>query len=173
MPGLRAVGVEVDALFDKFVEGTPGAASAGEGYGTEGFEIKHVDEWRQALENHFGVNSQPAGLQLRSLLHYETPVNTPPLEAWTRKAKDPDQVALTWLREGAPLGANQSIPSVGVFPPQGGRPKAETQAGEASRNYSSFTDNTADSEEEMQYITARKVGLCEETHEEPGRELLL
>ena len=61
VPGLRAVGVEVDALFDKFVEGTPGAASAGEGYGTEGFEIKHVDEWRQALENHFGVNSQPAG----------------------------------------------------------------------------------------------------------------
>ena len=41
VPGLRAVGMETDLLFDKSAERVPGAAEASEGYGTEGFVIKH------------------------------------------------------------------------------------------------------------------------------------
>ena len=52
VPGLRAVGMEIDQLFDKFAERVPGAAGASEGYGAEGFVIKHVGEWRQELEAH-------------------------------------------------------------------------------------------------------------------------
>ena len=65
---------------------------------------------------------------------------------------------MDWLSEGAPLGANRSIPAVGIFPPKEEDPQAwvearsETQAWEAARNYSSFSDNQADSEEEMQRL---------------------
>ena len=56
------------------------------------------------------------------------------------------------------MGANRSIPAVGIFPPKEEDPQAwvearsETQAWEAARNYSSFSDNQADSEEEMQRL---------------------
>ena len=52
------------------------------------------------------------------------------------------------------MGPNRCIPSVGIFPPKEEDPQAwvetrsETQAWEAARNYSSFSDNQADSEEE-------------------------
>ena len=91
-------------------------------------------------------------MELKSLLHYETPVNVALLEAWTHQAKDPDHAVIEWLRHGAPLGANMNIRA---FPPKEEDPeaweeaKAETQAWEA---YSSFTSNPADSKEEMERL---------------------
>ena len=155
VPGLRAVGLEIDNLFEEFLVRVPGAARAAEGYGTEGFAIKHVDEWQRALEAHFGVNSQPPPVQLKSLLHYDTPVNAALLEAWIKKAKDPDQVVVDWLKEGAPLGANRPIPSTGIFPPKEEdlraweEARAQAQMWETDRNYSSYTENAEDSEQEM------------------------
>ncbi|CAE7832753.1 RE2 [Symbiodinium sp. CCMP2592] len=99
VPGLRAVGLEVSELFDKFAAKHPGAKGAAQDYGTEGFEIGFVEEWRRWLENHFGVESGHPRLQLKSLLHYESPVNTSLLEAWTLKARDPDKAVVDWLKE--------------------------------------------------------------------------
>ena len=82
-------------------EGAGGSPSS-RGLRTEGFQIKHVMEWRRALEEHFGVDSSPPKIQLRSLLHYDSPVNAGLLEAWTQKARDPDQAVVDWIKEGAP-----------------------------------------------------------------------
>ena len=158
VPGLRAVGREVDRLFEDFVQRVPGAARAAEGYGTEGFTMGHVAEWRRTLEDHFGVDSRSARVQLKSLLHYDSPVNTALLEAWTQRAKDPDHIVVDWLREGAPLGANRCISSTGVFPPKEEdqqaweEAKAQTLVWETTRNYGSYTDNPEDSEQEMQRL---------------------
>ncbi|CAE7831161.1 unnamed protein product [Symbiodinium sp. CCMP2592] len=110
------------------------------------------------LEAQFGVCSQRPELTLKSLLHYDTPVNVALLEAWTQLAKDPDQAVIEWLKYGAPLGANMGIPSVGIFPPKEEdaeaweEAKAEAQVWEAKQNYSSFTANPTESTEEMERL---------------------
>jgi hypothetical protein len=53
VPGLRAVGREISNLFDEFSKQRPEAGTVGEHYGTPGFEIKLVPEWRAALRSHF------------------------------------------------------------------------------------------------------------------------
>ena len=133
----------------------PGPRSRLEGRGARDRPAVRQVRGKGALEAHFGVCSRPASLQLKSLLHYDSPVNVALLEAWSRQASDPDQAVLTWLREGAPLGANVPIPSVGIFPSKEEdleaweEAEAETQAWEARQNYGSFTANPGDSEEEM------------------------
>ena len=62
VPGLRAVGREIDHLFDEFIKKEPG------------------------------------------------PVNAGLLEAWTQKARDPDQAVVDWIKEGAPPGHQQMHP---------------------------------------------------------------
>ncbi|CAE7542163.1 unnamed protein product, partial [Symbiodinium necroappetens] len=130
----------------------------------------YIEEW---MEAHFGVCSKPANVQLKSLLHYDSPVNVALLEAWSRQATDPDQAVLAWLREGAPLGANVPTPSVGIFPSKEEDPeaweeaKAETQAWEARQNYGSFTENPGDSEEEMKRLM--DLGYVKKITEEQAR----
>ena len=125
------------------------------------------------MEAHFGVCSKPANVQLKSLLHYDSPVNVALLEAWSRQATDPDQAVLAWLREGAPPGANVPTPSVGIFPSKEADPeaweeaKAETQAWEARQNYGSFTENPGDSEEEMKRLM--DLGYVKKITEEQAR----
>ena len=57
--------------------------------------------WANGGKSWKHMNSEPPPVEL---LHYETPVNVPLLEAWSRKAKDPDTAVMDWLSEGAPLG---------------------------------------------------------------------
>ena len=53
------MGCVVSKVFDKFTDKFPGAAAAGEHYGTDAFKITYVEEWRSELEAHFGVFGAP------------------------------------------------------------------------------------------------------------------
>ena len=108
VPGLRAVGREIDLLFDEFVKKVPGAATAGERYATEGFKMNLVEEWKAALEAHFGVCSRPAGLR-RGVV--ETGFRPRPGRADLAEGRGP-----FWGKSADTIGGN--------FSPEGGGPRS-------------------------------------------------
>ena len=160
---MRAVGLQVDELFDKFCDG---ASTATEAYGTEGFHIDRelVEGWRLQLRKHFGLQDQDraVGVKLRDSLHYDSPVDSELLRAGG-PGQGPRPVCLRLAgRRGPPQ--NQQADrhdTVGIFPPKADS-NAEEEAEELAlqtawkelRNYGSYQDELAEAEEE----TARLVG---------------
>ena len=95
------------------------AAKAAAACGSEGFQIRHVEGRRLRLEEYFGIYSEASPVQLKGFLHYDTPAHVALLTAWVKRASDPDEEVVRWLKEGAPLGANSDISTCGIFPLQG------------------------------------------------------
>ena len=155
-PGIRAVGREVSQLFDKFVRRYPAAEEAAAGYGTKGFELKYVEEWRRELRLHFGLGDRD-GVVLTPKIGFKTPVDVALLEAWAKKAADPETAVTRWLASGAPLGANASIETCNIFPEKSDDEQAcaidaETKAWAEAQNYKSFSNNPQEADEEMQRL---------------------
>ena len=171
------MGNKVSVCFDAFCRSHPEAAKAAEGYGTPGFHLEGVAEWRQALEKHFKLEDTKPALDLKGLLEYKTPVNVNLLEAWAKSAGDPDEEVACWLRTGAPLGANLPIRTCGIFPAKEVDDSKSYEASVAAQewaklnNYKSFTDNQKDSDVEMERLVS--LGLREEADHTGGRALLL
>ena len=145
VPGLRSVGQAVSNLFDEYVRENQEAARAAEAYGSEGFQIRHVEGWKRRLDDHFGVDTEASPVQLKGFLHYDTPAHVALLMAWIKQVGDPDEEVVRWLKEGAPLGANSDIATCGIFP-------LKDSDEVAWLNYKSFVDNKEDSEEEMRRL---------------------
>ena len=157
---IRDVGNKVFECLDAFCRSHPEAAKAAEGYGTPDFHLEGVAEWRQALEKHFKLEDTKPALDLKGLLEYKTPVNVNLLEAWAKSAGDPDEEVASWLRTGAPLGANLPIRTRGIFPAKEDDDSKSYKASVAAQewaklnNYKSFTDNQKDSDVEMERLVS-------------------
>eukprot|EP00971_Amphidinium_carterae_P273257 5423372-Amphidinium_carterae.1 len=92
----------------------------------------------------------PFGIHLNPWLSQKAGIYVGLLEGWLQESSDPDKAAVTWLKQGAPLGLQGDIPTCGIFPPSDG-PSAAILASQAfwedaclgqvgSSNYKSFED---------------------------------
>ena len=118
MPGALNVGLRVRAVWERFVRQAPAVLRAAEEYGTEDCELDGalLEEWKSELRRVLGARGEQS-VKLTAKGQYRSKVDPSILEAWARRANDPEVAVQEWLRHGAPLGMERSIETCGIFPP--------------------------------------------------------
>ena len=117
---------------------------------------------RVALGNVLGTSDLQAGS-----LELPTPLRGGLIHSIARLGHDPDVVASTWLRDGAPIGIGCDIPTVGIFPEtdvndhrhdEDSWPTIEWTALHGFANYCSAVHNAERVDKTLQ--AERKLGFC-------------
>ena len=116
---VRQVGRKLREEWKKFVTEFPHARDIAELYGTD--RAKHdselVSEWKTRILKCLGGKRQFEGVRLKEKMEYTSPLDPDMWHAWQCETKDPDECLHLFIREGVPLGMDETIPSSGgIFP---------------------------------------------------------
>ena len=167
MPNGQALGEEVYKAWQAFVGKDKRALKAAETYGTPECTLDPhtVGSLRAELRRLTESKGKQAAV-LKQKYEYRSPLVGDIVEAWTRKARDPDTPLIRWIADGVPLGINLPLEMTGVFPKAEKDQEAEIQTDtlqQMSRgdiaNYSSVLENMEDAKLEVDRLVAKKIAL--------------
>ena len=167
MPNGQALGEEVYRAWQAYVRKDKRALKAAETYGTPEciLDPNTVGSWRAELRRLTESKGKQSAV-LKQKYEYRSPLVGDIVEAWTRKARDPDTPLTRWIADGVPLGINLPIEMTGVFPKAEKDQEAEIQTDalqQMSRgdiaNYTSVLENMEDAKIEVDRLVAKKIAL--------------
>ena len=167
MPNGQALGEEVYKAWQAYVRKDKRALKAAETYGTPEciLDPNTVGSWRAELRRLTESKGKQSAV-LKQKYEYRSPLVGDIVEAWTRKARDPDTPLTKWIADGVPLGINLPIEMTGVFPKAEKDQEAEIQTDalqQMSRgdiaNYTSVLENMEDAKIEVDRLVAKKIAL--------------
>ena len=118
LPTLENLGKRVNASWQAFVKRHPEALNLAESYGTQEVQVSEQvkEKWKEELKRLTGCRGKQR-VVLKEKEIYTTPIDTDLLEAWVRRAGDPEGQVVDWLKYGAPLGIEKKIETSNIFPP--------------------------------------------------------
>ena len=178
MPALLNLGLKIWKSWYAFLQEEPEALKVAEDYGSSvcRFEPRLVEKWKEELRAVVGAK-KAAATTLRARHEYVSPLDPELIEAWTRRAGDPDTAISQWVKEGAPLGINLEIETKGIFPPNldddlpdMDLPHAAEQIdkGQSKTNYVSVTEQSDEARIELNRY--KEKGYMVEVNEEEVRK---
>jgi len=118
MSNLLSLGIRVRAVWETFCRQNKGVMTVAEQYGTKEcwMDNRLLQTWKGHLKRVLGANAPPA-VKMTPRWGYVSPLDPEIIEAWVTRGNDPEVHVSDWIRRGAPLGIESTIPTAGIFPP--------------------------------------------------------
>ena len=161
---VKSCGMHIRNQWELFYLRNPEAKRVARDYGSEKAEVDEevLQAWTAQLEEVLGVVKEKEREVVKLAYEFRSPLKAHLWEAWQKKAKDPDEHLVNFIRRGVPLGMSLPVPpSGGVFPPADPNKRnrfeedVEFEDARGTRNYSSVTTQQGEAAIEIDRYLAK------------------